>query len=171
MAVNINAEVRVTGTGSITDALAALSQGANLGGSILPQLRTRYTYGTGDGQVNKWYLAKRTLPATTYDDLNLTSGLTALGTTQAFTKLKLVLVAVVSPDGAKKLRVGPQGRTNAAQLWFQATSANFWEECFTYVLKERPVTGWTATAGSADVFSVYNPGATALDYAIWLLGN
>lgn len=171
MAFEINTDDRVTGGGTISDAVTAVSQVAGYGGAILPQIRFRYSHGTGDGQVTKWYLARRTLAATTFDNLNLTSGLSTAGVTQAFTALKRVLVAIIDPDGTKRLRVGPQGQSNANQLWFQAVTTNFWEETYTHVLKDRPVTGWAVTPSTADVLSIYNPGASSLDYAVWLLGN
>ena len=171
MAFDINTDDRLTGGGTIADSTLGVQQFAGFGSGILPTIRQRYSYGTGSGQVNKWYLARRTLTATTYDDLNLTSGLTTLGTTMAFTAVKRVLVAIIDPDGTKKLRVGPQGRTNAAALWFQAATTNFWEETYGYVLKDRPVTGWAISAGSADVLSIYNPGGSSLDYAVWIMGT
>lgn len=168
---NIITEDQLEGGGSITDSAGAMSQLAALGGAVLPSVGFNYTFGTGSAQVNKWYLARRTLAAGAYDDLNLTSGLTALGATQAFTALKRVWVIIVDPDGTKRLRVGPQGRTNANQLWFQAATANFWEDTYTAVLKDRPVTGWAVSAGATDVLSVHNPTGTSLDYGIWLLGT
>lgn len=171
MAFDITTDLRLSGGGSVRDSATAQAQSAAFGGAILPTLKFNYTFGTGNAQVNKWYLAKRTLTATTFDNLDLTAGLSTLGTTQAFTALKRVLIAIISPDGTKKLRVGPQAQTHANILWFQATTANFWEETYTYIDKERPVTGWAVAAGSTDVLSIYNPGASSLDYAIWLLGT
>lgn len=171
MAADLNTDDRITGGGSITDSALGVQQAANFGFGVLPAIRYRYSFGTGSGQANKWYLAQRTLAATTYDDLNLTSGLSTLGTTQTFTALKRVLIAIVDPEGTKRLRIGPQGRTNANPLWFQAATTNFWEETYTYVLKDRPVTGWGVTAASTDVLGVYNPTGSSITYAIWLLGT
>lgn len=171
MAVDISTEVRLTGGGLLSSSTTVESQTAGFGGAILPQLAYAYTYGVGDAQVNKWYLARRTLAGTTYDDLNLTTGLAALGVTQAFTKLRQVFVAIVDPDGTKRLRIGPQGRSNAATLWFQDKTTNFWVETYTHFDMQRPITGWTITATTADIFPIYNPGATSLTYAIWLMGN
>lgn len=162
---------RLAGGGTVGDANLGVSQADSFGGVILPALRTSFTFGSGDGQANKWYLARRTLAATTYDDLNLTSGLSTLGTTQAFTRLKRAFVGIIDPDGTKRLRIGPQGRTNAATLWFQAATTNFWVETYTYLMMDRPITGWTITPSTADVFSVYNPGGSSVTYAIWLLGH
>lgn len=170
MAFDINTDDKLSGGGSISDGVAS-SMFAGYGGAVLPTIRTRYTFGTGSAQVNKWYLAQRTLTATTFDNLNLTSGLSVLGTTQAFTALKRVLIAIITPDGTKKLRVGPQGQTNSNQLWFQAVTANFWEETYTQIWKDRPVTGWPVVAATSDILSIYNPGATSVTYAIWLLGT
>lgn len=171
MALDINSDDRITGGGTISNSDTGSSQTATFGFGVLPVVRYRYSFGTGSGQVNKWYLAQRTLAGTTYDDLNLTSGLSTLGVTQAFTALKRVHVSIVAPDGTKRLRIGPQGRSNANTLWFQAATTNFWEETYTYILKDRPVTGWAVTAASTDVLSVYNPTGSSITYAIWLLGT
>lgn len=162
---------RLSGGGLIANSATGESQNVSFGGLILPAMRVLYTFGTEDAQVDKWHLARRTLAGTTFDNLNLTSGLTCFGVTQVFTKLKRVVVAIIDPDGTKKLRIGPQGQTNANQLWFQAVTANFWEETYNVVVKDRPVTGWTVTAATTDVLSIYNPGGSSLEYAIWLLGN
>jgi hypothetical protein len=171
VAIDLNTDERIAGGGTIIDSTSVLTQVAGFGGAILPNLTSRYSYGTGANQANKWYLARRTLAATTFDNLNLTSGLSALAATQAFTALKRVLIAIVDPDGTKKLRIGPQAQANANQLWFQAVTANFWEETYTWIFKDRPITGWAVGAGATDILSIYNPGASSLDYAIWLLGT
>lgn len=171
MASDINVSDKRTGGGAIVDAALGLRQAAVFGSGVLPAVIAQYSYGTGNNQVNRWYLARRTLPATTYDNLNLTSGLATFGATQVFTALKRVVISIVSPDGTRRLRVGPQGQTNANQLWFQAATTNFWEETYTTILKDRPITGWAVSAGATDVLSIYNPGGSSLDYAIWLLGT
>jgi len=171
MAFDINTSDRVTGGGSVVNSSTGERQSASIGGAVFPQQKFTYSYGTGDGQVTKWYLAQRVLAGTTFDNIDLTAGLTTLGVVQAFTALKRVWIAIVSPDGAKKLRVGPQNQTHANILWFQAVTANFWEETYTNIKKDRPVTGWAVAAGSTDVLSIYNPGATSVTYALWVMGN
>lgn len=167
----LDATGRLTGGGTLADSATGEQQSASFGGTLLPGVAAEYTYGTGDAQARRWYLARRTLAAGAYDDLNLTSGLAALGATQVFAALKRVFVGVASPDGTRRLRVGPQGRTGAAQLWFQAATANFWVETYTHLWMERPYTGWAVTASTADVFCVHNPTAGPVDYVIWLLGT
>lgn len=170
MSFNINTDDRLAGGGVISDPTLGVSQFAGFGNGTLPKIQTRYSYGTSDNQVNAWYLARRTLAATTFDNINLTSGCVTLGTTFSFTKLKRVFIAIIEPNGTKSLRVGPQNQTNANALWFAAVTANFYETLYTHILKDRPVTGWDVAAGSTDILSIYNPGASPLDYAIWLLG-
>jgi hypothetical protein len=171
VAVDINSEDRVSGGGSVRNTATGERQSGTFGAGVLPPISFAYSYGTGNAQVTKWVLQKRTLAATTFDNLDLTAGLSTLGVVQAFTAIKRVFVGIVDPDGTKKLRIGPQNQTHANQLWFQAVTANFWEETYTHILKDRPVTGWAVAAGSTDVLSIYNPGASSLDYALWLMGN
>lgn len=169
MAFSIVTSDKLSGGGKISDPASGVSQSANFGSGVLPAITYAYSAGTGAGQVNAWFLGTRTAAATSHDDVDL-SALVSLGTTYSLTKLKRVFVGIIAPDGAKKLRVGPQGVTHGAQLWFQDVTTNFWEETFNYVLKDNPVNGWDVTAGSADVLGVYNPGATDVDYALWILG-
>jgi hypothetical protein len=171
MSIAIKTDDRISGSGTYRDSTNALQQMASFGSGILPSVRQQYSYGTGDNQVNKWYLARRTLAATTYDNLNLTSGLATMGVTQAFTALKRVLIAIIDPDGTKALQVGPQNQTHANQLWFAGVTANFYETLYTSILKDRPITGWSVSSGSTDVLSIYNPTANPITYAIWLLGT
>lgn len=138
----------------------------------LPSLAIELAYGSGSGQANKAVLQKRTLTATTYDLLDLAGGLTdGVGNTVTFTSIKLALVAIVAPDGSKKVRTGPQNQSNPFVSYCGGSSAvtyklvTHWD-----VVIWEPVAGYAVTAGSADIFPIYNPGASSLDYYILLAG-
>lgn len=170
MALNIIASLSVSGGGSITDSANSATQPAGIGQGVLPSLLSNYTYGTGNFQVNAFYAANRTVAATTFDNFNLTTGPAALGTVFSLTKLKLLVVAIVSPDGTKKLRVGPQNQSNAAQLWFGGTGTTVYDEFTAYRVWENPYAGYTVTATTGDILPIYNPGAGPVTYGAWLLG-
>lgn len=171
MADTIRVNERIIGGGIIRDTTTGKSQTANYGQGALPSRTLAFTNGTADQQVNLWYLAQRTLAATTTDSLDLAGGLTGYGgATLTFTKIKRVYVSIVSPDGTKSLRVGPQGVANAAQLGWGGTGATVYNTVITDLDLVHSYAGWSVTAGTGDILPIYNPGASAVTYAIFILG-
>ena|GEM_PF-526695 len=146
---------------------AAISR--TFGRDLLPELEIDLDFGTLSGQVDKLYIGKRTLAATTFDNIDLAGSLVdGLGNTLAFTNLKLALAAIVTPDGTKAIRVGPQGQANAFQGPWGGVGADVYRSFKHWDLAVyEPVTGFPVTAGTGDIFSFYNPGATSVD--VWLL--
>lgn len=140
----------------------------------IPELSISLEYGTGSGQANKAYAFSRTLTATTMDSIDLAGSLSdGVGNTITFTSIKLAIVAIVTPTGGtKKLRVGPQNQTNAlSSNWGSLVVATVYKE-FTHwdtVIYE-PVAGYTVTAGTADIFPIYNPSASSITYELLLAG-
>lgn len=154
----------------IRDTTAGTSQRINFGSGVVPTLNISLTYGTGTNQANKLYCAKRTLAATTYDLLDLAGGLTdGLGNVLTFTKIKLALVAIVTPVVAtKSLRVGPQNQSNPFLGGWGGTAATDYKTVTNWdIVNYEPTTGYTVTAGTGDIFPIYNPSAISVDY--WLL--
>lgn len=170
MALDIIAGLSLSGNGSVTDSANSATQPITIGSGVMPTLASEYTYGTGSAQVNAFYAASRTLAATTFDLLNLTTLPNALGTTFSLTRLKLLVISIDSPDGTKSLRVGPQNQSNAAQLWFGGTGATVYETIFTGQKWEDPYAGYTVTATTGDILPIYNPGGSSVTYGIWILG-
>ncbi|HEY1191553.1 MAG TPA: hypothetical protein VGE74_28230 [Gemmata sp.] len=125
--------------------------------------------GTGSGQANDVYEALLTVATgtTTLIDLKGGGGETnVLNQTLAFTKVKGVeLILTTAPAAGVSLRLGPQGATNAAQLWFQAATANFWQEVRDRFAMFDRVTGWSLDA-THKVLAISNPGAD--DVSCWL---
>jgi hypothetical protein len=165
----LNTDFQIGGGGSFVDSTAAATFLARFGAASLPLRRSQYTFGTGDYQANAWYVASRTVTATTADNINLTS-LSFFGTTFSLTKLKYLYVAISNPDGTKSLLVGPRGVSNAVQLGWGGTGATVYDTVYTGQDWERPHAGWTVTATTADILGIYNPGASSVTYGIWILG-
>ncbi len=137
----------------------------------VPELGVSLSYGTGSGQANWAYYASRTVATVTADNLDLSGSLTdGLGNTISATKLKLLVVAVASPDGTKKIRVGPRGVSNAAQLNFGGVASTDYQDVTHWHVLYEPVAGYTITAGSADVLGLYNPSAGSVTYSILMAG-
>lgn len=162
---------RVIGGGIIRDTVTLQQQPASFGLGVLPSLNFELQNGTGSGQANKWFLERRTVNATTYDLLDLAGGVDDYkGDPITFTAIKRCLLKIVDPNGTKKLYLGPQNQTNAAQLWAGGTGATAYDEVFWGIDHKHPYAGWTVTAGTGDILPVYNPTGSAITYAIFLLG-
>jgi hypothetical protein len=171
MAETLSVNERVTGGGRIFDSVTLQSQPAVYGRGVLPARGVQLSYGAGDLQANKQYVARRTLAAAAYDLIDLAGGVNDYkGAAIAFTKVKRIYLALVNPDGAKSLRVGPQNQANAAQLGWGGVGAEASCEVFTELDWPHPYAGWAVTAGTGDILPVYNPGADPVEYAIWILG-
>lgn len=127
------------------------------------------TDGSGANQANDVFEKLLTVPhgGTTLIDLKGGTGeVNVLNQALAFTKVKSVeLILTTAPASGVSLRVGPQGATNAAQLWFQAATANFWAEVRDRFAVFDRVTGW-ALDGTHKVLAISNPGAA--DVSAWL---
>lgn len=169
MAISIVTSDRISFGGAYENSTTLVKQ--VLGEALLPAVTLGLTYGTGADQVNAWYVALRTLGATTTESLDLRGGLTdPEGATVSFEYVKRVVISISSPDGTKSLIVGPQGVANAAQLWHGGTGASNHETTYSFLWKERPITGWATTAGTADLLPIQNPGGASVTYGIWILG-
>ncbi len=158
-----------SGAFRITDTTAGISVTQRVGSDTLPVAPLLLQWGTGTNQANALYVASRTVSATTADNLNLSS-LALAGTTFSFTRIKYVLIALSGPDGTKSLRVGPQGVSNAAQLWAGGTAAGNYETVITDREWKHPYAGWTVTASTADILGIYNPGASSVTYGVVIAG-
>ncbi len=178
---------QVAGGGKVSDSNTLISQIVNYGSGVLPSGNITFGFGTGAGTVgtngasgnaNAWYAAQRTVAATTADNLTLYGSLTdAEGATLNFKYIRRILIYIISPDGIKSLYVGPRGISSA---WGGAANMP-WPGGATSVVYEQvwwkwdivhPFAGWTVDHTTpADVLGIYNPGATSVTYAIWIIGE
>lgn len=157
----------------ISDGTTGASLNKAFGQVSVPALDILLDFGTGSAQANKLYVAKRTLAATTYDLMDLAGSLAdGLGNTITFTYVKLALLAVVSPTGLIKVRAGPQGQANPwIGPWTGGVGATVYKDVPRWdLVAYEPVTGYAVTAGTGDIFPIYNPGAASLDYWVVLAG-
>ncbi len=177
MANTLAASFALTGSGTLTktDTVGAPVDALSFGANNLPAVSISISDGTGANQCNEWWRDLRTVGASSNDDLDLYGVLTnGLGQTIQFTGIKVFFLAIASPDGTKKLRIGPQGVSNTAQLWFGGVAAGNYEEVFDYTFRTNlsgSGVGWPITSGTGDLIRVNNPGASAVTYTIWLLGT
>lgn len=160
-------------SGFIKDATTGASLRRKFGAGSIPTLDLPpLAYGTTSGKANWMYFATRTVATVTADNLDLSGSLTdGLGNTITATRLKLLVVAVASPDGTKTIRVGPRGVANANQLNHGGVAAsNYIDVTDWAVLVNEPVAGLTVVNASSDVVGLYNPSAGSVTYSILMAG-
>ena len=180
MSTNLNLTLNITGNGTlagpsdITTPSSVITIGNNW-----PTMKTTLTYGTAANQAKNWYLKKRTLAAGANDDLDLSGGLTnEVGDTGIiFLAIKVLLIAILSPDGVKKLKVGPgagAGGTLVANAfigpWASAASSFVQIDNFGLPINH-PWGGYAVTSGTADILRINNPGAGSVDYNLLIVGT
>ncbi len=129
--------------------------------------------GTGVGQANQVFQAALSIAATTMQLYDLKGGngeLDVLNVLLAMTAVKFVYLEITTPAAATSLRFGPQAQTNAAQLWFQAATANFYDIVYSKFLMEDARAGWALDA-THKVLGIYNPGAATVAGRLWVIGT
>jgi hypothetical protein len=128
--------------------------------------------GTGAGQAKQVFEATLSIAATTMQLYDLKGGsgeLDVLNVALAMTAVKVVYLEIDTPASGTSLRFGPQNQTNAALLWFQAATANFYQEELGGFLKWDAQAGW-ALDGTHKVIAIYNPGASTVTGKLWVVG-
>jgi hypothetical protein len=172
---SLSETLTLTGQGSYTGA-SGLGQAAgslNVPGGLWSAMQAQLTFGSGSGQANQVYIAQRTVAAAADDNLGLNGGglLSPVGDVIAFTKVKLILVAIEAPDGTKKLNVGPNGVANAAPLSFGGVAAGAYKVVTNWeVIALEPVAGYTITPATSFLLPIHNPGTGSVTYDVLVLG-
>lgn len=177
--LNATVKLSLEGQYDAGDTTSSLVSAVKSGQNGFPTTDLGLTYGSGNVlsssklQANDWVVKKLTIAAGATTSIDLTGSSTyanPFGTANAFTSVRGVVVAVVSPDGAKKVVVGPQNVTNAAQLWFAGVGADAGEDVYWQTVKLGPVAGWAVAAGTGDLLPIKNPGVSPVDVVIWIAG-
>jgi hypothetical protein len=173
--MTLTASFSFTASGSQTkdDLLAVVTDSFSSGNATFPSMSASFTLGSNAGQASKWYRGQRTLAGNATDLVSLTGTLTdSFGSTISFTKIKSLLVAIIDPDGTKKIKVGPQNETDAWQGFFGGVGTESYVETSNWLhFVDHLGTGWTVSQGTADVLPISNSGANSLQYILWILGN
>lgn len=128
--------------------------------------------GTGAGEADLLFSDRRTIAASSSEDLDLAGALTdAFGSTLTFARVKGLIVAAAA--------------TNTNDVVVGAAASNPWETLlgatgtvtlrpgavFAAVAGEADATGWAVAAGSTDLLKVANSGAdTSVTYDIVIIG-
>lgn len=165
---------RIQWTDGILDSLGARSYRSRFGTAPTPSGLFQLTDGTGSGEANQVYEAVLSIATSTTEEIDLKGGNgeeDVLGVALAMTAVKGVeLILTTAPATGVSLRFGPQNVTNAAQLWFQAATANFYVEVKDrFAMLERHA-GWALDA-THKVLAIHNPGAATVAAWIRVIGT
>ncbi len=169
MAASNNATITLAGGATQIAAGGGANQPSSswsLGSSLFAVPTLSLTTGTGDGQANNEYVAQRTLTAGSSDDLDLSGSLTNAFGASIATKIKALLVSIVSPAGVKKLQVGPGASSNPVVSFLPVATSYI--EFFDFLLVGNVWGGWTVTAATGDILRIKNSSAVTLSYNIWI---
>jgi len=153
---------------------AQLQDGVTIGSvthDIAFRAANALTNGTGASQANQAYAARRTIPASSNESLDLSGGLAnAFGTSLAFTTIKAIAITAAA------------GNTNDVVVGGAASNGFIsWVGDATDTVKVKPggmlliaapnAAGFAVTAGTGDLLKVANSGAgSGVTYDIVVIG-
>ncbi len=80
-----------------------------------------------------------------------------------------LVITSPSPGAGISLLLGPQGVSNAAQLWFEAATTNFYDKVRDRFATLDRGTGWTLS-GSAVKVPITNPGSIPITAWMRIIG-
>lgn len=152
-------DLRTEWRGSVVATAGIGKAVARWGGPVLPRALFRLFDGTAAGQADDAAYTPFSIAfGAAFDwDLKGGSGEKNLnGQALSWQTLKALWVVLDVPAAGVKLRLGPQGRTGAAQLWFFAATANYWAEVRDLYQQADRNDGW-AIAGGASKVCLTNP--------------
>lgn len=175
MANTLNATLEISASGTLARGAAgsAVAASVQLGQNDWTTPSITFDDGTGDGQANEWYVYQGAIAAGGDLDLDLsgTSLQNDLGEDIALTSIRALILSIESPASTKVIRLGPQGVSNAAQLWFGGVTSVCYEEVYDHVCRWRSTGGWTITAGTGDILRLHNSGSASATVNLWILGT
>ena len=172
MALSVSFLLSASGSLTKDDSVSIVTDTVSNDSNSFPSLAIDLTDGSGVNQANKWFRKYVTLAATTTTSFDMigSTDTDPFGQANNLTRVVAFLVAIVDPDGTKALRVGPQGGTNAFVGPFDSASSyltvKYW-----HMSSEPSATGWVVGSGTTDKFFVHNPGASSVDFVVWILGS
>lgn len=135
-------------------------------------LSVALTAGTGAGAASKVYWDSRALAGTTRQTYDLSGALlNPLGEAVVFTKVRAIFLVVTSGPGPLEVGGGSDGAgANAFVSWLNTAAAETVIDKALVVIRQ-DATAYAVTAGTGDIFAVYNSGATSTTYKLILVGE
>ena len=183
MATNLSATINLTGGGSYSNALDLTTPvdrvtigGGTSGSSAMSAIQFAVINGTGSSQADLWFHDERSVTTGNNDNLDLAGVLInpITGAVLTFVEIRLILIRIISPDGTKSLRIGPQGVANAWQGPWGGTGATVYDTVHDIFLRWNRYDGGlvtAVTAGSADLLVISNQSGVTVVYDVWIIGT
>lgn len=173
MAVNLAAcNFTVSGQASLLEDLSLYTPDGTvqIGSGGFGSITLSLTNGTGDNEANQMFAERITVPSAGGVVLNLCDGSLKNFRGQAITfeRIKLVVIAVVDPDGDKVVTVGPEGLAAGARLWFQDASGS--DQVLYAVVQSNLKTGWAVSPAGEREFSMTNNGPDDVQVDVVIIG-
>lgn len=164
MANTIAAQFDLTGSVTVNNADVAISPVAStnkIGGNGFAAIQSLFNTNTPTTPLpTNAYCSQQTIAAAGNFDIDFNGGTMydTLNVAMAWTKLHFLLVAVVSPDGAKYVKVGAQNVTNGLDIGCGGVvTATAYREVYNFCTFEKPsVAGYTVDA-THKVVRINNP--------------
>lgn len=128
--------------------------------------------GTGSGKAQVHWHDRRSLEATggaDTDALDLAGGVVNAFGTVTFTKIKAILIKMVTATTGLALEIGA-GSDPITSLWGASGDVAILGAGGIFLMTS-PVDGFALTGGSADKLTITNPSAAAITYDIVVIGE
>lgn len=170
LGLTLQGEGVISGTAGLSTPRSTLAIGAGAWAPMVLAL----TYGAaGPHKIKQWYNAQRILAASADDDLDLSGALAnEFGESVVLTSVKVLLIAIVAPDGVKKLKVGPQALVLAFQGPFGGVGATNCLEVDNWCpVINHPWDGYPVVAGATDKIKINNPSGVTVTYNVLAAGQ
>jgi hypothetical protein len=162
LTTKVYAEIDASLTGAPT--VGTVSADQNVAGQVL------LNSGTGSGNADIAYVARRSLAGTTSENLDLAGVLTdVFGNTVTAAKVKAILVVTDSSNNGD-LVIGAAA-TNPFVGPLGGTTPTIAVRPGGLFLVADPLLGWTVTAGTGDLLKVNNLGAGVAGYRISVIAS
>lgn len=165
MSVELTAcNFNISGTASLNEDLSLYSPDGTvqIGSSGFGAITLALENGTGDNQANQMYAARVTVPSGGALGFDLCDGSMEnfRGQPISFSKIKLVILSLVTPGSGRHVVVGPQGVADAAQLWFAGAGTDAGTQVFESEIKSNLLEGWDVSTSGDSVFVLSAPAGT-----------
>lgn len=167
MADSFNGSISIAIAATLTNDLD-VGVGTHVVGS---NYKTKLTNGTGLDQANQMWSDRRTLTASSTEELDLAGILTnAFGTTLTFTSIKAIVINALSTN-TNDVVVGGAA-ANAFLLFGDATDTIAIKPNGSFGIINPEADGYAVTAGTGDLLKIANSsGGTSVIYEITIIGE
>lgn len=172
MTVTSRSVLSVTASDTATAPTIDLGTGTAAAVSITSEDAIATTNGTGAGQADRVFSDRRTLTASSTEDLDLAGGVTdAFGNTITFARIKSIKIKAATAN-TNTVVIGAAGSNQWTTLLNSTGTVTLNKGgIFMAACGSTDSTGWTVTAGTGDLLKIANGGAgTSVTYDITIVG-